>query len=474
MSGISRRDFLKLGVSAGAGLGLAGCSTLDRMVLGEEGDEADRIVILGAGIAGLSAAYHLKKQKIPYHVFEGSARLGGRVYTVPDFFRGQTVSELGAEFFTANQKFVFEIAKELRIETMEVAEVETRARRRKLNAVSSLSSLNAEFRRMQKASARAEVVSGISLADWAKARSRDAAFTNLISEWSLERYGAAPELVSAEVFANAFDRAKNPLSLWTEGRFRFRAGTNALAAAMFDRTSGFQPERTFSLRHKLTAVRRRSRGIELIFETPNGSRTVLAKHVICALPLAILKDVDGLTEFAGPWTVNSAFQVGAHSKFIYSYAERFWGQQLDQSKLFEFGEGQTVWESSYRLNPLFQFRQGVLSVLWGGEAAKAAGPHQRLQIQRELESLFQKKAGTGELMDQAMINWSLQPFAKGSVSYPRPGMAASEWQEITEEWVWAGEHTAGIDRGSLQGALLSGVRAADFLIKSRPQRLFPI
>lgn len=463
-------------MSAGAGLGLAGCSTLDRIVLGEPGEDADRIVILGGGVAGLSAAYHLKKHSLPYHVYEGAARIGGRVYTLPDFFRGQTVAELGAEFFSAEQKFVFEIAQELRIETTEVAEIETRARRRRLNQILPLSNLNPELRRLQKSAARAEPVADLarlSLADWAKGRSRDAGFQELIREWSLERYGAAPELVAAAVFAPAFDRAKNPAALWTGSRHRFRAGTNALVQAMFDRTAGFQPEKTFSFRHKLVAVRRKSRGLDLVFETPAGARTVFARHVICALPLAVLKDVDGLIEFAGPWTDAAAFQVGAHSKFVYSYQERFWGDRLDQSKLVDFGEGQSVWESSYRLNPLFQFRQGVLSVLWGGEAAKAAGPHHRLAIQRELEGLFQKKPAI-ELMEQAMVNWSLQPFAKGSVSYPRPGTAAPEWQEMTEEWVWAGEHVAGLERGSLQGALLSGVRAADFLMKNRPQRLFPL
>ncbi|MBX3017826.1 MAG: FAD-dependent oxidoreductase [Bdellovibrionaceae bacterium] len=468
----NRRDFLKWGVGASAGLGLAGCSTLDRIVLGDQSEDADRIVILGAGAAGLAAAYQLKKQNLPYHVYEASARIGGRIYTIPDFFRGQTVAELGAEFFTGEQKFVLDLAKELRIETTEVAEIETRARRRRLNQILPLAGANAELKRLQKSAARAEVVTGLSLADWAKARSRDAAFTSLISEWSLERYGAAPELIAAEVFAPAFDRAKNPVSLWTESRYRFRAGSNALAQAMFDRTAGFQPERTYSFRHKLIAVRRRSRGLDLVFETPSGQKSVFARHVICALPLAVLKDVDGLIEFSGPWTNASAFQVGAHSKFIYSYQERFWGTALDQSKLIDFGEGQVVWESSYRLNPLFQFRQGVLSVLWGGEAAKAAGPQHRLAIQRELESLFRKKA-TGELMEQAMVNWSLQPFAKGSVSYPRPGMG-SEWQETSEDWVWAGEHTVGLERGTLQGALVSGVRAAEYLIQNRPQRLFPL
>lgn len=478
---MTRRDFLKYGAASAAGLGLgpglSGCATIDRIVLGELTDEAERIVILGAGLAGLSAAYQLKKNKIPFRVYEGSQRIGGRIYTLPDFFRGQTVAELGAEFFSADQALVLEMAKELRIEATEVAEIETRARRRQLNRVLPLSSLAPELRRLQKSLPRTATppapLTG-SLADWAKSRTSDAGFLELVQEWSLERYGASAEQVAAAVFQPAFDLAKNPLSLWTQSRFRFRGGSQALTQALFDRTAGFQPERTFSFRHRLIAVRRKARGMDLVFQTPEGERSVFARHVICALPLAVLKDIDGLREFPGPWANEQAFQVGAHSKFIYSYQERFWGDQLDQAKMIEFGDGQSVWESSYRLNPLFQFRQGVLSVLWGGEPARAAGPHHRVAIQRELESLFRKKDTVG-LNDEAMVNWSLQPFAKGSVSYPRADAPdATEWQESSDEWTWAGEHTAGLERGSLQGALRSGIQAADFLIKNRPQRLFPL
>lgn len=475
---LNRRQFLKASAQAAAGLSVASslgaCSTLDRIVLGDFKEDPDRPIILGGGLAGLSAAYHLKKNAIPFHVYEASPRIGGRIHSVPEFFRGQTVAELGAEFFTADQKLVFEIAKELRIETTEVAEIETKARVRRLSRVLPLSELSGELRKMQRSAARAEnpqTLRAQSVLEWAKSRSKDTVFTNLVNEWTLERYGTTADEVSAEAFAGTFDRMKNPLGLWLDGRFRFRGGTSSLAQALFDRTAGFQPDRTYSFSHRLVAVRKKAKGMDLVFATPGGTKSIFARQVICALPLAVLRDVEGLSQFQGPWSDENAFKVGAHSKFIYSYQERFWSQGLDQSKLLDFGDGQTVWESSYRLNPLFQFRQGVLSVLWGGPASREAGPHHRLAIQRELESLFGKKPEI-ELMDQAMANWSLQPFAKGSTSYPRPGADLAEWDNWSEEWSWAGEHV-GNQRGTLNGAIASGIRAADFVAKNRPQRLFP-
>jgi len=41
-----------------------------------------RIAIVGAGMAGLNAAYHLQRQGIPATVYEASDRVGGRMFTL--------------------------------------------------------------------------------------------------------------------------------------------------------------------------------------------------------------------------------------------------------------------------------------------------------------------------------------------------------------------------------------------------------
>src|SRR4051812_7372241 len=40
------------------------------------------VIIIGAGLSGLAAAYELKKAKVPYHILELAPRVGGRVRTV--------------------------------------------------------------------------------------------------------------------------------------------------------------------------------------------------------------------------------------------------------------------------------------------------------------------------------------------------------------------------------------------------------
>ena len=60
-----------------------------------QGGEALKVVVVGAGLAGLAAADRLREAGADVEVFEARDRVGGRVWSVP--FNGATV-ERGAEF----------------------------------------------------------------------------------------------------------------------------------------------------------------------------------------------------------------------------------------------------------------------------------------------------------------------------------------------------------------------------------------
>ena len=55
-----------------------------------------RVAIVGAGLAGLTAAYELSKAGLKPVVYEGSTRLGGRCFSI-NIPRGQ-IAEHGGEF----------------------------------------------------------------------------------------------------------------------------------------------------------------------------------------------------------------------------------------------------------------------------------------------------------------------------------------------------------------------------------------
>jgi monoamine oxidase len=51
-----------------------------------------KVIILGAGLSGLTIAYELQKRSVPFTVLEARGRLGGRIHTETS----NTPIELGA------------------------------------------------------------------------------------------------------------------------------------------------------------------------------------------------------------------------------------------------------------------------------------------------------------------------------------------------------------------------------------------
>jgi monoamine oxidase len=141
---------------------------------------------------------------------------------------------------------------------------------------------------------------------------------------------------------------------------------------------------------------------------------------------------------------------------------------FDQSKIYQFGLGQTVWESSFRGNPLFQFRQGVLSILWGGEPSKAAGLHTLESLKKEIPALL-RPGMNPQPLETAMMNWEKATLFQGSVSYPQVGrQLQSGGPEAPMGWAWAGEHMWSAAPGTMEAALKSGIAAVEQILRQSP------
>lgn len=66
------------------------------------------VVVVGGGIAGLTAALNLKKRGIPVRVYEGTPHIGGRIDSRSD----EGTLETGMQFYYSSYKHTFELLKE--------------------------------------------------------------------------------------------------------------------------------------------------------------------------------------------------------------------------------------------------------------------------------------------------------------------------------------------------------------------------
>lgn len=104
---MNRRDFIVQTGVATAGLLMAPSEGFKEVTR-----KPDRVIIIGGGLAGLTAAYELRKAGVDLLVLEGSNRLGGRVVTTHNF---GTVTELGAEWIGFGHSSVRRLCSELQL-----------------------------------------------------------------------------------------------------------------------------------------------------------------------------------------------------------------------------------------------------------------------------------------------------------------------------------------------------------------------
>ncbi len=85
------------GLIKSAGAGAVALSALGRLTPAARAAAAPRIVVIGAGLAGLTCAYRLKQAGYAAQVYEASDRLGGRCWSIRGAFADGQIAEHGGE-----------------------------------------------------------------------------------------------------------------------------------------------------------------------------------------------------------------------------------------------------------------------------------------------------------------------------------------------------------------------------------------
>jgi monoamine oxidase len=78
------------------------------------------IVVVGGGIAGLSALHTLKKKGIKPTLYEASNRIGGRMMTLNNYFAPDLNTELGGEFIDTYHLDLISLAKEFNLDLVDL------------------------------------------------------------------------------------------------------------------------------------------------------------------------------------------------------------------------------------------------------------------------------------------------------------------------------------------------------------------
>ncbi len=78
------------------------------------------VIVVGAGLAGLTAAVEMSRDGATVTVLEARERIGGRVWTLRDGFSAGQHAEAGGEFIDEDQEEIKRLARNLNLELIPV------------------------------------------------------------------------------------------------------------------------------------------------------------------------------------------------------------------------------------------------------------------------------------------------------------------------------------------------------------------
>ena len=320
---LQRREFLKKVAQTSTGmaglplvlaLGNSGCSILDRYFEIEKYKYDQEVLIFGAGLAGLSTAFYLKKDKIPYRLFEASQRTGGRILT-QHTNQEKIFSDIGAFEFDEFDSLVLELIKDLKLEVDEDSQFETLFKNDftffyKQKFITFKQILLAEhphFQRWNKELTRLKKdqdtentnswltdslvyeYTQISLLDLFKDAKLQEINRQLLLNWAEFSLQKKAKDISYLEWLLLLDN-----ETLSNKKIRIKFGMEELITHLSQRVSGVIPNYNLQLPAKLVSISRENDVWKCGVSTSDGLKTYFSPYVVLAIPFLQLKKIKGL------------------------------------------------------------------------------------------------------------------------------------------------------------------------------------
>jgi monoamine oxidase len=487
---LDRRRFLAAGATAAAGVAAARCVAPMGMMAG---GGAPPVVVVGAGIAGLTAAYRLRQAGISVRVLETQRRVGGRMFSLRNFFPEGQVAELGGELIDSNHHAIRNLAAELGIAIDDLDQDDPRlgrelwyfggARRSGAEVVEAFRPIAARIEAdlatitgddVTAAEPNgAEALDRMTVAEWLDRAGVSGWMRTLLDVAYTTEYGLEIGEQSALNFLMMIDTNPDPFRIFGESdeRFHVHGGNDAITNALAERLDGVIETTT-----GVEAIREAGDGTYRCMVRRGGTSFAIgAEAVVMTVPFTILRQMQ-LDIPISPAKRRAIDELGygTNAKLMTGYSSRPWRDAGSNGSVLADLPFQLCWETS-RLQP---GKGGILTNFSGGEHGIEVGRgSERDQAQRlvaDLERIFPGVAAAHAGQKAVRFHWPTNPYVRGSYASYKPGQwTAFRGVEGTREGrvFFAGEHTSLESQGFMNGGCETGERAAQEVIAALGRRV---
>lgn len=466
---LTRREILQAGLATTSGL-LSGLGS--ELTSAAEPTVRRRMLVVGAGFAGLACAFELKLLGYDVRVFEARSRVGGRVHTLGDFVRGKNV-EAGAELIGSNHPTWLAYAAAFGLKFLDVSDASGGEQAPvmlggRLLAADEVAALNDE---VEKAQAALNELAAVVNADspW---KSPNAERLDLISigTWidQQKMSGLAKQMFHAQLTGdNAVSSHQQSLlgilalikggglkKYWTDSEvYRCDGGSQQLADCLVESIGTERVALNCAVR-SITQC-----GENVFVEDACGGRHE-ADDVVLAVPPSVWNKI----QFEPTLPSQLHVQMGTAVKYLAEVDGRYWKANGLYADASTDGDISSVWEGTD--NQLGgDTAPAVLVAFSGGPGAAAVHARQederRLRYHTDMEALF--PGFEKRFRQELFIDWLAEPWTMAGYSFPAPGEVTKMGpllREGVDRLHFAGEHTCYQFVGFMEGALRSGVDVA--------------
>ncbi len=461
---MQRREFLTL-----LG-GLLGAALLPTQVWGQSSDTASsrRILVIGAGMAGLSAAQVLKQAGHSVTVLEARDRIGGRLHTVD--WEGSLIEKGASWLHSASKNPLVDKARKQGLELVRTSFESVEmwdAKGKKLN----LQSYEAAAKVAQTLLAKS-----LALAEKAPAGTPDRSLLAVLLEllkqkqmpaeqhalvaWLLQCYGVpyAEDTDKLSWLASQDDQEAD------DDDFLVLGGYSRLLDPL---RAGLDIQLKQAVTEIHWAGGRGHSGCTVHTESDSFE----ADQVLVTLPLGVLKAMPKLFLPALPEFKRGAVQrlgMGVLNKVFLRFEEPFWDSEADFfTRMVDPARGYTD-----ILNLQVSAEEPILLVFATGSWARSLESQSDAMVQKGVMQMLKQLWGSAvpEPEDFCLTRWQQDPFSRGSYAHLPVGAKGSDYDDLAKalppRLFFAGEATHRQHPSTVHGAYLSGLRAAQEIMKA--------